>query len=220
VLVFGASSLTEAFSAERTTLQAEQPSVHVTLDFAGSGTLVTQIQQGAPADVIATADTASMQKLVDAGLVETPTVFARNTLSVVVAAGNPKAVHSLADLSRPDVIVVLADPSVPAGKYAAQVLTRADVIVKPKSLETDVKSAIARVTRGEADAAIVYASDVDAAGSAAQGVEIPASQNVVADYPIAIVRATSHRAAAQAFVDAMTRGSGRAALAASGFLPS
>jgi molybdate transport system substrate-binding protein len=218
VLVFAAASLTEAFGNERTTLQSEQPGLDVTLNFAGSGTLVTQIQQGAPADVIATADTASMQKLVDAGLVETPTVFAHNKLAIIVAVGNPKGIRTLADLARPDVTVVLADPSVPAGKYAAQILTKADVTVEPKSLETDVKSATARVTSGEADAAIVYVTDVQSAGGKAEAVDIPDSQNVVADYPIAIVKATEHHGAAAAFVDAITKGSGQQTLRASGFL--
>jgi molybdate transport system substrate-binding protein len=219
VLVFAAASLTEAFGHEKAALESEQPGLSVTLDFAGSGTLVTQIQQGAPADVIATADMASMQKLVDGGLVETPIVFAHNRLEIIVAAGNPKGVHSLADLARADVTVVLADPSVPAGKYAAQTLTRADVTVAPKSLETDVKSAVARVTTGEADASIVYVTDVKAAGSKASGVAIPDSQNVVADYPIAIVKATTHHDAATAFVEAVIHGSGQEELRTSGFVP-
>jgi molybdate transport system substrate-binding protein len=220
VLVFAAASLTEAFSDERTALQSEQPALNVTLNFAGSGTLVTQIQQGAAADVVATADLASIQKLVDGGLVETPTVFAHNTFAIIVAPGNPKAIHSLADLARPDVTVVLADPSVPAGKYAAQILTKADVTVEPKSLETDVKSAVARVTSGEADASIGYVTDVKAAGNRATGVEISDSQNVVADYPIAIVKTTTHHDAAAAFVDAIANGSGQEILRTAGFRPS
>jgi molybdate transport system substrate-binding protein len=219
VLVFAAASLTEALSEERTALQSEQPGLGVTLNFAGSGTLVTQIQQGATADVVATADTTSMQKLVDDGLVETPTVFAHNKLAIIVASGNPKGIHSLADLARPDVTLVLADPSVPAGKYAGQILTKADVTVAPKSLETDVKSAVARVTTGEADASIVYVTDVKAAGNQATAVGIPDSENVMADYPIAIVRATTHHDAAVAFVDAITNGSGQELLRTTGFLP-
>ena len=218
ITVFAAASLTEAFNAAGTALRAEQPGVNVTFSFAASGTLVTQVEQGAPADVIATADTAAMQKLVDAGLVDAPIVFARNRLEIIVAPGNPKRVTGLADLARSDLAVVLADPSVPAGKYAAQVLTRADVSVTPRSLETDVKAAVARVANGEADAAIVYATDVHAADAKATGVEIPASQNLLADYPIAIVKATRNRAAAEAFVAAITRGSGRDALTQAGFL--
>ena len=219
VLVFAAASLTEAFTEERDVLRSELPDLTVTLNFAASGTLVTQIQQGATADVVATADMDSMQKLVDAGLVETPAVFAHNKLVIVVAAGNPKGIHSVADLARPDVTVVLADPSVPAGKYATQILTKADVTVEPKSLETDVKSAVARVTSGEADAAIVYVTDVRAAGKAVSGVDIPAGQNVMADYPIAIIKATTHHDAAAAFVDAIIHGSGQEILLTNGFQP-
>jgi molybdate transport system substrate-binding protein len=218
VLVFAAASLTESFTAEQSTLRSERPGLEVTYNFGGSGTLVTQVQQGAGADVIATADKPSMQKLVDAGLVDSPTVFAHNKLAILVAPGNPKGVQSIADLARSDLAVVLADASVPAGKYAAQILTKADVTVQPKSVETDVRSAVARVTSGEADAAIVYATDVRAAGSKATGVDIPDSQNVLADYPIAIVKATAHRDAAAAFVDAIVKGSGQNALTTHGFL--
>jgi molybdate transport system substrate-binding protein len=115
--------------------------------------------------------------------------------------------------------LVLVDPSVPAGRYAAQILAKADVTVAPKSLEADVKSAVARVTTGEADASIVYATDVQAAGKKASGVDITDSQNVVADYPIAIVKATTHHDAAAAFVDAIVNGSGQELLRTNGFLP-
>ena len=217
VTVFAAASLTEAFTAAGTALHVEQPGVTVTFSFGASGTLVTQIQQGAPADLVATADTATMQQLVDGGLVDPPVTFAHNRLEIIVAPGNPKHIATLADLARSDLTLVLADPSVPAGKYAAQVLAGADVEVTPTSLETDVKAAVARVTNGEADAAIVYATDVHAAGSKASGVEIPANQNVVADYPIAIVKATHNRAVAEAFIEAITHGSGHDALAQAGF---
>jgi molybdate transport system substrate-binding protein len=217
ITVFAAASLTEAFTDEQRTLGTEQPNLKVQLSFAGSGALVQQIQQGAPADVIATADTASMQKLVDAGLVEAPTTFAHNRLEIIVASGNPKNIKALPDLARPDVSTVLADPSVPAGKYAVQILMQAGVTVKATSLETDVKSAVARVTSGEADAAIVYSTDVQAAGTQAQGVAIPPDQNAVVDYPIAIVKGAKNHNAAAAFVDAITKGSGQKALQARGF---
>ena len=218
ITVFAAASLADAFSAAGTALHAEQPAVDVSMNFAASGTLVAQIQQGAPADVVATADTATMQQLVNAGVVDTPRIFARNRLEIIVAPGNPKGINGLADLGRDDLTVVLADPAVPAGTYAAQVLSRADVTVHPKSLEADVKAAVARVTSGDADAAIVYATDVRAAGARAAGVEIPDSQNIVAEYPIAIVKSTAHRGAAEAFVESVIRGSGRDALQRAGFL--
>jgi molybdate transport system substrate-binding protein len=207
--VFAAASLTEAF----TDLGG------ATFTFAGSSALVTQIQQGAPADVFASADETNMQKLVDADLVETPKVFAHNTLEIVTGPGNPKRITGLADLDRSDLVVVLADPSVPVGRYSQQVLTKAGVSVKPRSLELDVKAALTKVTTGEADAAIVYASDVHAAGNDATGVEIPKDQNVTATYPIAVVKATAHRASAEAFVRKALSPDGQAALQRRGFLP-
>ena len=219
VTVFAAASLTEAFGDLESRLELSAPGLAVTYSFAGSGSLVAQIQQGAPADVIATADTASMRKLSDAGLVEMATAFARNKLEVLVEPGNPKGITGLADLSRTDIKLVLGDESVPAGRYAAQALKAAGVGVKPVSRETDVKAAVAKVTSGEADVTIVYVSDVRAAGSNAQGIEIPDDQNVAAEYPIAIVKSTPHRAAAAAFVEAVVHGAGQVALRTHGFLP-
>jgi molybdate transport system substrate-binding protein len=218
--VFAAASLTEALNTERETLATDDPDLDVTYNFAGSQALVQQIQQGAPADVFASADTKNMQKLVDAGLVETPQTFARNKLQIAVAPGNPKNIKTLADLEKPGVTLVLADPSVPAGNYALQAFQKAGLPAPtPKSRELDVKSTLARLTQGEADAVIVYATDVKAAGDKVEGVDIREDQNVIATYPIAVVKATKNPAAAAAFVDAMVSGSGQEALAAKGFLP-
>src|SRR5947209_11064418 len=128
--VFAAASLTDGFAGEQATL----PNDRLTFSYAGSQALVQQTIQGAPADVIATADTKTMQRLVDAHLVEAPVVFARNRLEIAVAPGNPKHITGLADLARRDVTIVLDDPSVPAGNYAAQALSKLGVSVKPKSL--------------------------------------------------------------------------------------
>ncbi len=219
VTVFAAASLTESLNDLQTALKASDPGLAVTYSFGGSGALVTQIQQGAPADVIATADTASMNKLTAAGLAEAPTTFARNKLEILVAPGNPKAINGLSDLSRSEVKLVVEDETVPAGKYSAQALRTAGVTVSPVSKEADVKSAVAKVTTGEADATIVYVTDVNAAGSNGQGIEIPDGQNVIAEYPIAIVKATRSHAAAAAFVGAVAGGSGQDALHRRGFLP-
>jgi molybdate transport system substrate-binding protein len=219
ILVFAAASLTESFNDQQATLETEQPDLSITYNFAGSGALVTQIQQGAPADVIATADTTTMKQLTDANVVETPAIFAHNKLQILVAPGNPKQIKGLSDLSPSDIVFVMCDSTVPAGKYAAQALQKAGVTVSPKSLEPDVKSAVAKVTTGEADATIVYVTDVTAAGSKGEGVAIPDDQNVVADYPIAIVKATRNHDGAQAFVDSIVSGSGQDALQKRGFLP-
>lgn len=217
VTVFAAASLTEAFTDLQGALKASKPGLSVTYNFAGSGALVAQIQQGSPADVIATADTGSMQKLRDAGLVDPPTSFAGNRLEILVPAGNPHRIATLADLASPGLKVVLADDTVPAGKYAAQALHAAGVTVRPVSEEVDVKAAVAKVTLGEADATIAYVTDVEAAGAKAQGVPIPDAQNVVAVYPIAVVTASHNRAGAAAFVDAVVHGPGQDILRRRGF---
>jgi molybdate transport system substrate-binding protein len=218
VTVFAAASLTEAFHDEQARLAGADPGLHLSFDFAGSQALVSQIRQGAPADVLAAADQRTMQTLVAAGLVEPPVTFARNRLEIAVAPGNPRHVGGLADLARPGLTVVLDDPSVPAGRYSAQVLRRAGVTVHPASRELDVKAALAKVVSGEADATIVYATDVRAAGARVAGVPIPVGQNVVASYPVAVVRASRHRAAARAFVAWLTSPAGRAVLRAHGFV--
>ncbi len=217
--VLAASSLTAAFGDEKTALATADPNLSLTYDFAGSQMLVQQIQQGAPADVFASADMKHMQTLVSAGLVETPTVLADNRLEIVTAAGNPKGVKSLADLSRSDLVLVLADPSVPAGNYAAQILAKAGVTVKPKSLELNVKAVINDVISGEADAAIVYVTDVEAAGSKVTGVPIPDAQNAIAQYPIAVLKASKNQAAAKAFIASLVSPAGQKLLQGRGFLP-
>lgn len=218
--VFAAASLTEAFTDEQAALATSDPALKLTYSFAGSQALVQQIEQGAPADVFASAGAKNMQALVDAGLVEAPKTFARNQLEIAVAPDNPKHITGLADLERAGVVLVLEDPSVPAGGYALRAFANAGLPVPhAKSLELDVKAALAKLTLGEADAVVVYVTDVKAAGAKVQGVEIPEADNVFATYPIAVVKASKHRAAAEAFVDELVRGSGQAALKARGFLP-
>jgi molybdate transport system substrate-binding protein len=216
--VLAASSLTEAFNDAKTKLVAANPGLAVTYSFAGSQALVTQIKNGAPADVFASADTTNMDKLVAAGLVDTPVTFAQNKLEIAVAPGNPKNITGLADLARPGLKVVLEDPSVPAGNYARQALTKLNITVHPVSNPLDVKSALLTVTSGEADAVVVYVTDVESSGGKAQGVVIPDAQNIVATYPIAVVKATKNEAAAQAFVNSMVSGLGQQALQARGFI--
>ncbi|MDQ6746848.1 MAG: molybdate ABC transporter substrate-binding protein [Candidatus Dormibacteraeota bacterium] len=218
VIVFAAASLTEALADDKRQLVSANPGLLITYSFAGSQQLVAQIQSGAPADVVATADQASMQTLVAGNLVETPRVFARNLLEIAVAPGNPKGVKALSDLARSNLRVVLEDPSVPAGKYGRQALDKQGVHVSPVSLELDVKSELQKVESGEADAGIVYATDVRSAGARATGVAIPPGQNVVATYPVAVVKAAGNHPLAQAFVDQLVSGTGQDALRARGFL--
>ena len=215
--VFAAASLTDAFTELGDDFTAAHPGVDVSFNFAATNDLVTQIQHGAPADVFASADTASMDKAGD--LMSTPQVFAGNTLAIAVAPSNPENVTRLTDLGRSDLKVVLAAPEVPAGKYAREILDRAGVTVKPVSLEVTVKGVVTKVALGEADAGIVYVTDVSAAKGEIGSVAIPAAQNVIASYPIATLVSSEDAASAQAFVDLVLSDQGRRVLAGYGFLP-
>ena len=217
ITVFAASSLTAAYTTIGKDFERTYPGSMVKLSFGGSSTLVAQIQQGAIGDVFASADQPNMQKLVDAALVAgSPAIFAHNRLEIVVAAGNPKHIAGLSDLARSGLLVVLCAPVVPCGHYAAQALQKSGVILKPASQETDVKYVVSKVALGEADAGIVYVTDVKAAGAAVQGVEIPLEQNVVADYPVVVLKDSQNGPLAKAFISYLL-GGGQRTLARNGF---
>jgi molybdate transport system substrate-binding protein len=217
IKVFAAASLTAAFTELGERFTAANGGAKVTFNFAGSQALATQIQQGAPADVFASADLANMDKVKD--LVGTPRNFASNRLQIVVEQGNPRNVQGLDDLAAGDLKVVLAAPEVPAGRYAAEVLGTAGVTVKPVSEEDNVKAVVTKVSLGEADAGIVYVTDVAAGGDKVEGVDIPEDQNVLATYPIATVSESRSPGQAQAFVDLVLSAEGQQVLRANGFLP-
>jgi molybdate transport system substrate-binding protein len=201
ITVFAASSLSAAFTSISADFQKIHPGTAVKFSFAGSASLAAQIQQGAIGDVFASADQPNLQKVVDAGLTaDAPMVFARNRLEIVVGHGNPKHISSLSDLAHAGFVVVLCAPAVPCGRYAAQALQKAGVSLKPASQETDVKGVLSKVALGEADAGIVYVTDVKAAGGGVDGVAIPPALNVVADYPIAVLKDSQNTALARAFV--------------------
>jgi len=217
ITVFAASSLTAAYTAIGKDFEKAHPASVIKLSFGGSSTLVAQIQQGAIGDIFASADEPNMQKAVAAGLVAgSPSIFAHNRLEIVVGAGNPKQITGLSDLGHAGLIVVLCAPAVPCGHYAAQALQKAGVTVKAASQETDVKAVVSKVALGEADAGIVYVTDVKAAGAGVQGVEIPLGLNVVADYPVAILKDSQNAPLAKAFVSYLL-GAGQPTLARYGF---
>jgi molybdate transport system substrate-binding protein len=220
ISVFAAASLTAAFTEVADAFMAVNPDVDVTLNFAGSSELVAQISDGAPADVFASADVATMTALTDAGLAATdPKVFATNVAEILVERGNPEGIGSVADLAADDLIVVQCAPEVPCGSYAEQVLANAGVSVTPASFEENVKAVVTKVTLGEADAGIVYRTDVLAADGGADGVPIPDDVNVVAEYPIALVGDDPDRAVANSFVDFVLGADGQSILADFGFGP-
>lgn len=218
LVVLAAASLTEALRDAAAAFEAGHPGLTVQASFAGSPTLAHQIEEGAPADVFAAADEATMQRLVDGGLVAPPTVFARNRLAIVVPAGNPKAIRTLADLGRPGLVIVLCAPSVPAGRYAREAFAKAGVGVPRASEEADVKAVVTKVRLGEADAGIAYTTDVRAAGGAVEGVALPEEHDVIARYPVAVLRDARNRGAAEAFVAFLASADGGRILARFGFL--
>jgi molybdate transport system substrate-binding protein len=217
IKVFAAASLTAAFTELGAQFTAANGGTRVSFNFAGSQALATQIQQGAPADVLASADVPNMDKVRD--LVGDPQVFAGNLLQILVEKGNPNGVKGLDDLAGSDLKVVLAAEEVPAGKYAKQILDRAGVSVRPVSREDNVKAVVTKVSLGEADAGIVYVTDVTAGGDKVEGVDIPEEQNVVATYPIATVKASKAQDKAQAFMDLVRSDLGQQVLENHGFLP-
>jgi molybdate transport system substrate-binding protein len=218
ITVFAAASLTDAFNELGAAFQADNPQAEVTFNFAASSALVSQINEGAPADVFASADEANMKKLTAAGgNGAAPVIFANNKVQIIVAKGNPKGIRSVEDLSDPDLLVVNAAPQVPIGAYAQQVFDKAGITVTPVSLEENVKAVVTKVTSGEADAGVVYSTDVTAAGGRAEGVDIPDDLNVIATYPIAVTREAPNAAGAAAFIEFVTGAGGQAILAGHGF---
>jgi molybdate transport system substrate-binding protein len=214
--VFAAASLQPAFDKVAAQMNSRF-NISTVFNYAGTQTLTSQLTQGAPSDVFASADTAHMKTLQDAGLIAgTPQVFAHNRLEIAVERGNPKGIRDLVDLARPGLVVVLADPSVPAGKYAQQALASAHVTVHPASLEPQVTGVLSKVALGEADAGIVYVSDIVTSGKV-DGVAIPSHQNVVADYPIARLSSAQNKNGADKFLAYVASTEGKAILFEAGF---
>jgi molybdate transport system substrate-binding protein len=215
VTVLAAASLTEPFTALATAYERDHPSVDVVLSTGSSTTLADQVAEGAPADVLATASRAALDRLpADRGGVTAPVTIARNTLAIATPAGNPARVDGLADLARPGLEVVLCASTAPCGAAADAVLARAGVSVPGASREIDARATLAKVRLGEADAAVVYRSDVVSAGRAVTGVALPPAENTTVDYPLVRLSDTPD---AVAFTALVTGPEGRAALTSAGF---
>ncbi|PRH77387.1 molybdate ABC transporter substrate-binding protein [Streptomyces solincola] len=213
--VLAAASLTDVFKTAGAAYERSHPGTRLNFSFAGSQELIAQIQNGAPADALVTADTKSMAKVGDE--TEAPVVIAKNRLVIATAEGNPQKVGELEDLADPKLKVVLAAPEVPAGKYSKQVLDRQKVTVKPVSQEPSVRAVLSKVQLGEADAGLVYKTDAESAPDKVDAVDIPDAQNAVAEYPAAALKDSKNAAAAKAFVTWLSGPEGQKILLDAGF---
>jgi molybdate transport system substrate-binding protein len=216
--VFAAASLTDVFTELGDRLMADNSSLVVRFNFAGSSALATQLVQGAPADVFASANQKQMTVVTDAGLASgDPTVFTENLLEIAVPPGNPGHVRGLADFANPDLTLAICAPEVPCGAAAAQVFEAAGITAAPDTEEEDVRAALTKVQLGEVDAALVYASDVRSAASGVEGIEFPEAEEAVNEYPICVLADAPDPGAARAFVDLVLSDEGQAVLADAGF---
>jgi molybdate transport system substrate-binding protein len=220
VVVFAATSLTAAFNKIGDQFEAANPGVTVKFNYNGSSSLATSINQGAPADVFASAAPSNMKTVTDAGGASgTPKDFATNSGEIMVEKGNPKHIKSVSDLANSAIKTVVCAPEVPCGQVATAIFKNAGVTVKPVSQETNVGGVVTKVTLGEADAGIVYVTDVKANEAKATGVAIPASQNDTTSYPIAELKDAPNAAGAAAFISYVLGPQGQAVLASFGFAP-
>ncbi len=218
ITVFAAASLTDVFGLLETRFEQLHPSADVVLNVGGSGALAVQITEGAPADVFAAASEAPMTAVVESGDVAESTVFAANTLEIVVPAGNPGGITGLAGLADPALVIALCDPAVPCGASAEALMRSAGLVAAPDTLEQDVKAVLTKVELGEADAGLVYATDVVAAAGTVEGISVPEAAGVINRYPIAVISGARNPEGARAWVDFVLSADGKAALAAAGFL--
>ena len=216
--VFAAASLKTTFTTLGEQFEASHPGVQVAFSFAGSSDLVTQIQSGAPADVFASADTKNMEKATSDNLVEgAPVNFASNTLQIAVPPDNPAKIAAFADLAKPGVNVVVCAPAVPCGSATQKVETATGITLKPVSEEASVTDVLNKVTSGEADAGLVYVTDVKTAGDKVTGVTFPEAKEAVNVYPIATLAASKQQELAKEFVTLVTGPDGQKVLADAGF---
>ena len=218
ITVFAAASLKATFTELASDFEEEHPGTTVELNFAGSSDLVTQITEGAPADVFASADEKNMTKVTDAALNEgEPVDFATNVLEIAVPPGNPAGIEGFADLANSDAKVVICAPAVPCGAATATVETATGVDITPVSEESSVTDVLGKVTSGEADAGLVYVTDVIAAGDAVEGIEFDESDEAVNTYPLVALTESASPDVARAFVEYIASAAGQKVLAAAGF---
>jgi molybdate transport system substrate-binding protein len=217
IVVLAASSLTGAFNTLIKTFEAANPGATVQVTYGSSGTLATQINQGAPADVFASAAPANMQSVVTAGGATTSTNFVKNSMEIATPPSNPGNITALADLANSSVKVAICVPTAPCGVVAAQVFTNAKITVKPVTQTTDDKATLTAIEANQVDAGMVYTSDVLTAGAAVKGIVIPADVNATTEYPIAALTKAANAAGAAAWVAYVLSPAGQAVFTADGF---
>lgn len=218
LIVFAAASLKKSFTEIGEQFKTENPGSDIEFTFAGSSDLVTQLTQGAPADVFGSADTKYMDKAAAADLLAgEPVDFASNTLTVVVAPGNPMKVASFKDLTQPGLSVVVCAPQVPCGSAAEKLEKATGFQLDPVSEESQVTDVLTKVTTGEADAGLVYVTDAQGAGDKVTAVPFPESAEAVNTYPIAVLKQSKDQDLAGRFVDLVTSEAGQKVLSAAGF---
>jgi molybdate transport system substrate-binding protein len=218
LVVFAAASLKQSFTQIGEQFKTDNPGASVEFSFAGSSDLVTQLTQGAKADVLASADTKNMDKAAKAGLLAGDAVnFASNTLTIAVAPGNPKGITSLRDLTKPGLDVVVCAPQVPCGAAAQKVEHAAGVQLSPVSEESSVTDVLNKVSTGQADAGLVYVTDVEGSGGKVTGVAFPEASGSVNTYPIAVLKGAGEAELARRFVDYVTGEAGQKVLEQAGF---
>ncbi|MFI1366147.1 molybdate ABC transporter substrate-binding protein [Streptomyces griseochromogenes] len=219
VTVFAAASLKESFTTLGQEFEKQHPGTKVSFNFGGSDTLAANITGGAPADVFAAASPKTMKIVTDkSDAVGTPATFVRNQLEIATLPGNPDKVASLKDLTKSGLKVVLCDKTVPCGAAAQKALDASKLKLTPVSYEQDVKGALTKVELKEADAAVVYKTDVKAAGDKVEGVEFPESAKAVNAYPIALLKSARNAEAAKAFIALVQSAEGQKVLTEAGFL--
>ncbi|HEY2101168.1 MAG TPA: molybdate ABC transporter substrate-binding protein [Pseudonocardia sp.] len=216
--VSAAASLTDVFNQLGKTFESQNPGSTVRFNYGGSSDLAQQIVNGAPADVFAAANTSTMATVSKAGLVSgDPSVFVTNVLQIAVAPGDPKGIHTFADLTKPDLKVVVCAPQVPCGSATVQVEKATGVALKPVSQETDVRSALSKVSNGDADAALVYVTDVKSSKGKVDGVDFPEASKALNQYPIAVLKNAPNADLAAKFVALVRGADGQQVLKNAGF---
>ena len=217
ITVFAAASLTESFDEIGKQFEAENPDAKVTFNYAGSSALSKQINDGAPVDVFASASPKNMDEVTGAGNASDPTTFVSNTLMIAVPKGNPGNIEGLADFADDGKKIALCAAEVPCGAAAEKVFEAAGLTAKPDTLEQDVKAVLTKVELGEVDAALVYKTDVRAAGDEVEGIEFPEAADAVNEYPIVVLKEAPNAEGAKAFVDFVLSDKGQAVLTEAGF---